>query len=128
MINFDDEVTSKSRPYILVHLYRTLIMEGSRIGKTNALLNLIFHPIYIDKIDLYVKNPYESNITFQSKNAKMQEQNVIKKPPKPFMEYSKTVHNIYNNINDCNPNRSRKILIVFDDMIANMNIDKKFIP
>ena len=23
----------------------------------------------------------------------------------------------YNNINDCNPNRNRKILIVFDDMM-----------
>ena len=27
---------------------------------------------------------------------------------------------VYNNINDYNANRNRKILIVFDDMIANI--------
>ena len=45
---------------------------------------------------------------------------------KAFMEYSKTIHDVYNNINDYNPNRNRKILIVFDDMIADMNTNKKF--
>ena len=42
------------------------------------------------------------------------------------MEYSKTMDVVYNNINDYNPNRNRKILIVFDDMIADMNTNKKF--
>lgn len=32
----------------------------------------------------------------------------------------------YDNINDYNPNGSRKILIVFDDMVADMNTNKKF--
>ena len=32
----------------------------------------------------------------------------------------------YDNINGYNPNGSRKILIVFDDMIADMNTNKKF--
>ena len=33
---------------------------------------------------------------------------------------------VYNNINDYNPKRRRKILIVFDDMIADIMTDKKF--
>ena len=45
---------------------------------------------------------------------------------KAFMEYSKTMDDVYNNINDYSPNRNRKILIVFDDMITDMNTNKKF--
>ena len=33
---------------------------------------------------------------------------------------------IYENINNYNPNRKRKILIVFDDMIADIMTNKKF--
>ena len=33
---------------------------------------------------------------------------------------------VYENINDYNPNRKRKILIVFDDMIADIGSKKKF--
>ena len=36
-----------------------------------------------------------------------------------------TMDDIYENINDYNPNKKRKILIVFDDMIADMT-NKKF--
>ena len=32
--------------------------------------------------------------------------------------------NVYNNFNDFNPIRKRKILIVFDHVIADMNTDK----
>ena len=35
-----------------------------------------------------------------------------------FIECSNTMDDIYENINDYNPSRRRKILIVFDDMIA----------
>ena len=40
---------------------------------------------------------------------------------KEFIEYPNTVDNVYNNINGYNPKRSRKIRIVFDDMIAHFN-------
>ena len=40
---------------------------------------------------------------------------------KAFIGYSNDVDNIYNNIDDYNPNRNRKILIVFDDAIADIN-------
>ena len=33
---------------------------------------------------------------------------------------------VYKNIDDYNPNRRRKILIVFDDMIADIMKNKKF--
>ena len=35
---------------------------------------------------------------------------------------------IYKNIEECNPNKKRKILIVFDDIIADMLGNKKRIP
>ena len=35
---------------------------------------------------------------------------------------------IYKNIEDYDPNKKRKILIVFDDMIADMLINKKLNP
>ena len=35
------------------------------------------------------------------------------------------MHDVYNNINDYNPNKENKILIVFDDMIADMINNKK---
>ena len=33
---------------------------------------------------------------------------------------------VYNNIDDYNPNRKRKIIIVFNDVIADMITNKKF--
>ena len=33
---------------------------------------------------------------------------------------------VYNNIDDYNPNRNRKILIVFDDMVAGIMTNEKF--
>ena len=43
-----------------------------------------------------------------------------------FIEYSNTMNDVYSNIDDCNPRRKRKILIVFDDMIADIMTNKKF--
>ena len=42
------------------------------------------------------------------------------------MEYSNTMNSVYNNIDDYNPKRNRKILIIFDDMISDKNTNKKF--
>ena len=39
---------------------------------------------------------------------------------KVFIEYSNDMDNIYKIIQECNPNKERKILIAFDDMIAYM--------
>ena len=45
---------------------------------------------------------------------------------KGFIEHSNTMDDIYNNIDDYNPTRKRKVLIVFDDMIADIMANKKF--
>ena len=45
---------------------------------------------------------------------------------KVFIECSNTMDALYENINDYHLNRRRKILIVFDDMIADIMANKKF--
>ena len=42
------------------------------------------------------------------------------------MECSNTMDDIYENISDYNSSRKRKILIIFDDMIADIMTNKKF--
>ena len=44
------------------------------------------------------------------------------------MEYSNDMQDVYKNIEDYNPRRNRKVLIVFDDMIADMINNKKLNP
>ena len=39
---------------------------------------------------------------------------------KALIEYSSDMDDIYSNIEEYNPNKKRKILIVFEDMIADM--------
>ena len=47
---------------------------------------------------------------------------------KAFIEYSNNMDDIYKNIEEHNSNRKRKILIVLDDMIADMLSNKKLNP
>ena len=44
------------------------------------------------------------------------------------MEYSNDMQDVYKNIEDYNLNKKRKVLIVFDDMIADMINNKKLNP
>ena len=46
--------------------------------------------------------------------------------PKAFIEHSNTMDDVYNNINDYKPNRNKRILIVFGDMIADIMTNKTF--
>ena len=43
-----------------------------------------------------------------------------------FFECSNTLDDVYENIDNYNPKRDRKVLIVFDDMIADIMTNKKF--
>ena len=45
---------------------------------------------------------------------------------KAFIECSNTMDDVYENIDDYNPSRKRKVLIIFDDMIAGIMTNKKF--
>ena len=47
---------------------------------------------------------------------------------KAFIEYSNDMDDIYKNIEEYNPNKKRKILTVFDHMIADMLSNKKLNP
>ena len=71
---------------------------------TNPLLYLINNDPDIDKIDLYTKYPYEA---------------------KYWLLIKKDRGGIYKNIEDYNTNKQQKILIVFDDMYADMLSNKK---
>ena len=44
------------------------------------------------------------------------------------MEYSNDLSDVYKNTEDCNLGKKRKILIVFDDVIADMINNKKLNP
>ena len=130
MINFDDYVNenktkhNKNWPYIPDHPYRILIIGGSGTGKTNALLNLINNQQDIDKIYLYAKDPYEDKYQYlinKRESVGLKHFN----DPKAFIEYSNDMHDIYKNINDYNHDKENKILIVFDDMTADMIHKKK---
>ena len=46
--------------------------------------------------------------------------------PTAFIEYSNTMDDVYDNIDDYNPKRKRQILIVFDDMIADIMTNKRY--
>ena len=49
----------------------------------------------------------------------------ILKNPKAFVDYSQTVDDVYENLKDYNSINKMRILTVFDDMIADMESDKK---
>ena len=46
--------------------------------------------------------------------------------PKAFIQYSQCMDDVHNNIDGYKPKRERRILIVFDDMIADIVPNKKF--
>ena len=134
MFNLDDITNENNKdhnkkwPYIPDHPYRILMIGGSGSGKANSLLNLIKQQDgdnLIDKIYSYAKDLNEPKYQFL---IKKREHVGIKhlNDPKAFMEYSKCIDDVYNNINDYNSNRNRKTLIVLDDMIADILTNKTF--
>ena len=50
------------------------------------------------------------------------------KNPIAFTDYSQTVGVVYENLEDYNRTKKRRVLIVFDDMIANMESNTKLSP
>ena len=131
MINLDSITNENNKernekwPFIPDHPYRILIIGGSGSGKTNALLNLIKEQDDIDKIYLYAKDLSEPKYEFLMKKRK----DVIMKhlnDLNAFIECSNMMDYVYENNDDYNPNRKRKLLIVFDDMIADIMSNKKF--
>ena len=91
------------------HLYKILIIAVYGSGKPNALLNLI-----------NARHPYKAKYQFlinKPENTALKYLNDLK----PFIKYLSDMDDIYKNIEEYNPNKKRKILIVFDDVIADIN-------
>ena len=130
MINFDEftNVNKKEHnlnwSYIPGDPYRILIVGGSGTGKTNSLLNLIHNQPYIDKIYLYTKDPQEDKYQYLINKRECVGISHLS-DPKAFIEYLNDMHDVYKNIDNYNPDKENKILIVFDDMIADMINNKK---
>ena len=105
--------------------FRMLVIGPSGSGKTNTLLHLInnLHPI--DKIYLYGKYINEPKYEYL---INKREQAGIKNlnDPHAFIEYSDDIDDVLDDINNYNKNRDKKVLIVFDDMIADIEYNKKF--
>ena len=119
-MNFDDYANENKtqhnlkRPYIPDHPYRMLIIGGSGSGKANALLNSISDQLHIDQIYLYVKDTYEVKYQF-----------LINKRESTGLKHLNDSKAFIENSNDMQDVKERQILIVFDDMIADMINNKK---
>ena len=105
--------------------FRMLIIGPSGSGKTSTLLHLInnLHPI--DKIYLYAKDINEPKYYYL---INKREQAGIKNlnDPHAFMEDSDDMDDVLDDINNYNKNRDKKVLIVFDGMIADIEYNKNF--
>ena len=131
MINLDNIVNDNKKyipdkwPYIPDQPYRILIIGGSGSGKTNTLHNLINEQRNIGKMYLYAKDLSDSkykHLINNRENAGIKYLN----DSKAFIDCSNTINDVYENIDLYNPNIKRKVLIVFDDMIADIMTYKKF--
>ena len=96
------------------------------MGKTNALLNVINHQQDIDKIYLYAKDSYEAKYQFLINKCEKVGLYYFNNS-KALIYYSNDMQYVYKNIEEYNPRKKRKVLILFDDMIADMIIDKDLI-
>ena len=123
--NKNNKIHNKKWLSIPDHSYKILIIGGSGSGKTDALFNLINEQNDINKSYLYARDLSEPKYEYLIKtreNAGIKHIN----NSNTFIECSNTMDDVYENIHDYNPNRIRKILIVFDDMIADIMTNKKF--
>ena len=102
-----------------------LIIGPSGSGKTNSLLHLIndLHPI--NKIYLYAKDLHEPKYEYL---INKREQAGIKNlnDAHAFIEYTDDMNDVLDDINNYNKNRDKKVLIGFDDMIADIEYNKNF--
>ena len=89
------------------------------------MINLINEQNDIDKIYLYARDlsePKNEYLIKKREDVGIKHENNLN----IFTECSNTMDDVYKNINDYNQSRKRKIVIVFDDMIADVMNIKKF--
>ena len=127
MLNLDNIVSNKKKSSSENDdwPFRMLIIGPPGSGKTNTLLHLIdkFHPI--GKIYLYAKDSDEEKYQYL---INKREQAGIKNlnDPHSFIEYSSDKNDALEDINNYNKKSDKKVLIIFDDMIADIMRSEKF--
>ena len=92
--------------------------------KQNLIKEQDYHDV-IDTIYLYAKDLSEPKYEYL---IKKREDAGIKNVnnPNAFIVCSNTMDDVYEDIDNYNPKRNKKVLIVFDDMIADIMTNKKF--
>ena len=127
MLNLDNTVSNKKKSSSENDdwPFRMLILGPSGSGKTNTLLHLTdkFHSI--DKIFLYAKDTDEEKYQYL---INKREQAEIKNlnDHHAFIKYSNDMNDALEDINNYNKKRDKKVLIIFDDMIADIMRSEKF--
>ena len=130
MLNLDDIVSDKKMTGSCSSErndwpFRILIIGPSGSGKTNTLLHLINSLYHIDKIYLYAKDTEEKKYQFLIiKREQAGKKNL--NDPHAFIEYSSDTDDVFDNINNYNKNRDKKVFIIFDDVIADIMRSEKF--
>ena len=130
MINLDSITNENNKkhnekwPYIPDHPYRSLIIGGSGSRKTNTLLNLINEQNDIDKIYLYARDLNKPKYKILIKKREdagikhLNDPNAFSNVQIRWMMFMRTFMIIIQ--------VEKKILIVFDDMIADIMTNKTF--
>ena len=78
----------------------------------------------IDKICYHVKDPFESKCQFLiNGREKVGIENL--ENPNAFIDYSQTIDDVYENLENYIPTNKKRVLIVFNDIIADMESKKK---
>ena len=125
MLNLDNIVSNKNENKDNNWPFRMLIIGFYYRTNYRTLLHLInnLHPI--DKIYLYAKDIHEPKYEYL---INKREQAGIKNlnDPHAFIEYSNDMNDVLDDINNYNKSRDKKVLIVFDDMIADIEYNKNF--
>ena len=85
------------------------------------------HQPDIDKIYLYAKYPYEAKYQYLTNKREKVGLDQFS-DPKGFIKYSNEMQDVYKNTEEYNPGKKRKVLTVFDDLLADMISYKKINP
>ena len=128
MLNLDKIVNKNNKNEDEQWPFTMLNIGPSGSGKNNTLLHLIndLHSTNpIDKIYLYAKDLREPKYQYLINNrvsAGIKNLN----NPHTFIEYSDDMNDVYADISNYNKIRENRVPIVFDDMIADIEYNKKF--
>ena len=89
----------------------------------NALVNLINYEPDIDKTYLYAKDLCKARYQFLVKKSEDIQTKHLN-GSKTLIEYSNNMWDVFKNIEEYNPGMECKVLLVFDDMVADMHNNK----